>query len=221
MLNLEPQIFKLWNWTLTCNFWVYVSRDKPLHLFVFISGPFCKAAIYSPCNFWQDSNGNKMINEYVRECKIGTGSYGKVVLHRSKKDDKLYAIKMFHKSRLRKLRISPTETAMMDVLREVSIMKELDHPNIVHLVEVIDDPESDHFYMGLFLYLSCCVSWTCQCGVSIYLCHHWMPITILWMTTKMFSFQAPFHKKCPCARREQYSIQTLNSFLIGCCKLVM
>jgi hypothetical protein len=40
----------------------------------------------------------------------------------------------------------------------VSIMKELDHPNIVHLVEVIDDPESDHFYMGLFLYLSCCVS---------------------------------------------------------------
>jgi hypothetical protein len=181
---------------------------------------------------------------------------------------------MFHKSRLRKLRISPTETAMMDVLREVrtwvcnnndvlykllspikrqvwlwyascnhqlrvcsiegslwstnkyveiqvSIMKELDHPNIVHLVEVIDDPESDHFYMGLFLYLSCCVSWTCQCGVSIYLCRHWMPVTILWMTTKIFSFQAPLHKKCPCARREQYSIQTLNSFLIGCCKLVM
>jgi hypothetical protein len=26
---------------------------------------------------------------------------------------------MFHKSRLRKLRVSPTETAMMDVLREV------------------------------------------------------------------------------------------------------
>jgi len=97
----------------------------------------------------EDSNGNKMINEYVRERKIGTGSYGKVVLHRSKKDDKLYAIKMLQKSRLRKLRISPTETAMMDVLREVSIMKELDHPNIVHLVEVIDDPESDHFYMVL------------------------------------------------------------------------
>lgn len=27
----------------------------------------------------QDSQGNKMINEYVRERKIGTGSYGKVV----------------------------------------------------------------------------------------------------------------------------------------------
>lgn len=28
-------------------------------------------------------------------------------------------------------------------------MKQLDHPNIVKLVEVIDDPESDNFYMGL------------------------------------------------------------------------
>jgi serine/threonine protein kinase len=61
---------------------------------------------------------------------------------------------MFHKSRLRKLRVSPTETAMMDVLREVAIMKQLDHPNVVHLVEVIDDPENDRFYMGLFLYLT-------------------------------------------------------------------
>lgn len=28
---------------------------------------------------FQDEDGNKMINEYVRECKIGSGSYGKVV----------------------------------------------------------------------------------------------------------------------------------------------
>ncbi|CAK9201065.1 unnamed protein product [Sphagnum troendelagicum] len=97
----------------------------------------------------EDFDGNKMINEYVRESKIGTGSYGKVVLHRSKRDNRLYAIKIFHKSRLCKLRVSPTETAMMDVLREVAIMKQLDHPNIVKLVEVIDDPESDHFYMVL------------------------------------------------------------------------
>uniref|UniRef100_A0A0C9SA08 non-specific serine/threonine protein kinase n=1 Tax=Wollemia nobilis TaxID=56998 RepID=A0A0C9SA08_9CONI len=95
----------------------------------------------------EDPNGNKMINEYVRECKIGTGSYGKVVLHRSTKDGKRYAIKAFHKSRLSKLRVAPSETAMTDVLREVSIMKKLDHPNIVNLVEVIDDPDTDHFYM--------------------------------------------------------------------------
>ncbi|EEF32099.1 serine/threonine-protein kinase GRIK2 [Ricinus communis] len=97
----------------------------------------------------EDENGNKMINEYVRECKIGAGSYGKVVLYRSSLDGKHYAIKAFHKSHLLKLRVAPSETAMSDVLREVLIMKMLDHPNIVNLIEVIDDPNTDHFYMVL------------------------------------------------------------------------
>ncbi|XP_026665455.1 serine/threonine-protein kinase GRIK2-like isoform X2 [Phoenix dactylifera] len=97
----------------------------------------------------EDENGNKMVNEYVRECKIGSGSYGKVVLYRSIKDGRQYAIKVFHKSHLIKLRVAPSETAMTDVLREASIMKMLDHPNIVNLIEVIDDPNTDHFYMVL------------------------------------------------------------------------
>ncbi|KAI5666239.1 hypothetical protein M9H77_16092 [Catharanthus roseus] len=97
----------------------------------------------------EDENGNKMINEYVRECKIGSGSYGKVVLYRSSADGKHYAIKAFHKSHLLKLRVAPSETAMTDVLREVLIMKVLNHPNIVNLIEVIDDPTMDHFYMVL------------------------------------------------------------------------
>ena len=33
---------------------------------------------------------------------------------------------------------------------QVLIMKMLDHPNIVNLIEVIDDPNTDHFYMGMF-----------------------------------------------------------------------
>nr|GEY80300.1 serine/threonine-protein kinase GRIK2-like isoform X1 [Tanacetum cinerariifolium] len=41
----------------------------------------------------EDEDGNKMVNEYVRECKIGAGSYGKVVLYRSLVDGKHYAIK--------------------------------------------------------------------------------------------------------------------------------
>lgn len=97
----------------------------------------------------EDENGNKTINEYVREYKIGSGSYGKVVLYRSLKDGNHYAIKAFHKSHLLKLRVAPSETAMTDVLREVLIMKMLNHPNIVNLIEVIDDPSTDHFYMVL------------------------------------------------------------------------
>ncbi|KAK4358699.1 hypothetical protein RND71_020928 [Anisodus tanguticus] len=75
------------------------------------------------------------VNEYAREYKIGAGSYGKVVLYRSCTDGKHYAIKAFHKSHLLKLRVAPSETAMGDVLREVSIMKMLCHPNIVNLIE--------------------------------------------------------------------------------------
>ncbi|ESW04237.1 hypothetical protein PHAVU_011G078300 [Phaseolus vulgaris] len=97
----------------------------------------------------EDENGNKMINEYIREYKIGSGSYGKVALYRSSVDGKHYAIKAFHKSHLLKLRVAPSETAMTDVLREVFIMKMVEHPNIVNLIEVIDDPESDNFYMVL------------------------------------------------------------------------
>ncbi|XP_042452439.1 serine/threonine-protein kinase GRIK2-like [Zingiber officinale] len=97
----------------------------------------------------EDDDGNKMINEYVRQCKIGSGSYGKVVLYRSTKDGKQYAIKIFHKSHLLKSHVAPSETAMNDVLREVAIMKMLDHPNIVNLIEVIDDPNTDNFYMVL------------------------------------------------------------------------
>lgn len=97
----------------------------------------------------EDEHGNKMINEYARECKIGSGSYGKVILYRDTKDGKKYAIKVFHRSHLLKLHVAPSETAMNDVLREVSIMKMVDHPNIVNLIEVINDPLSEHFYMVL------------------------------------------------------------------------
>lgn len=41
----------------------------------------------------EDENGNKMVNQYVHLGKVGSGSYGKVVLYRNMKDGKLYAVK--------------------------------------------------------------------------------------------------------------------------------
>ena len=32
--------------------------------------------------------------------------------------------------------------------REIAILKKIDHPNVVKLVEVVDDPEEDTLYMG-------------------------------------------------------------------------
>lgn len=41
--------------------------------------------------------------------------------------------------------------APMDrVYREIAILKKLDHPNVVRLVEVLDDPNEDNLYMGNF-----------------------------------------------------------------------
>ncbi|GLT65177.1 hypothetical protein SLA2020_376250 [Shorea laevis] len=94
-------------------------------------------------------NGKKMINEYVKEQEINRGSYGKVVLHRNISDRNPYALKKICKSRLRKVRVTQSETAMTNVLREVAVMKVLDHPNIVNLIEGIDDQRSDYLYMVL------------------------------------------------------------------------
>lgn len=34
------------------------------------------------------------------------------------------------------------------VHREIAVLKKLDHPNVVKLVEVLDDPTQDNLYMG-------------------------------------------------------------------------
>lgn len=41
-----------------------------------------------------------------------------------------------------------TEDPLQKVYREIAIMKKLDHPNVVKLIEVLDDPEDDNLYMG-------------------------------------------------------------------------
>ncbi|GJN10097.1 hypothetical protein PR202_ga28161 [Eleusine coracana subsp. coracana] len=94
----------------------------------------------------EDENGKKMINQYVHLGKIGSGSYGKVVRYL---DFFALRFQVLNKPYMMKIRVVRSETAMTDVLREVSIMKLLEHPNIVNLVEVIDDPNIDKFYMVL------------------------------------------------------------------------
>ena len=44
--------------------------------------------------------------------------------------------------------IRKIENPLDKIYKEIAIMKKLDHPNVVKLVEVVDDPEEDNLYMG-------------------------------------------------------------------------
>ena len=45
--------------------------------------------------------------------------------------------------------------ALEDVMREIAIMKKLDHPNVIKLYEVIDDPETDKLFLSLYIFFRC------------------------------------------------------------------
>jgi len=104
------------------------------------------------------------LNQYKLQGVVGQGSYGIVKLAYNLEDDTNYAMKILSKKKLRKKagifgRAAPNrkgiggkivkkaENPLDKVYREIAIMKKLDHPNVVKLVEVVDDPEEDNLYM--------------------------------------------------------------------------
>lgn len=45
-------------------------------------------------------------------------------------------------------RLGNVSDPLKSVRREIAILKKLDHPNVIKLVEVLDDPDEDNLYMG-------------------------------------------------------------------------
>ncbi|XP_070135828.1 calcium/calmodulin-dependent protein kinase kinase 1 isoform X2 [Drosophila bipectinata] len=93
------------------------------------------------------------LNQYKLMEQIGQGSYGLVKLAYSEEDSTHYAMKILSKKRLLRqaglMRRGPRKaTSPLDrVYREIAVLKKLDHPNVVKLVEVLDDPIEDSLYM--------------------------------------------------------------------------
>uniref|UniRef100_A0A1I8ITF9 calcium/calmodulin-dependent protein kinase n=1 Tax=Macrostomum lignano TaxID=282301 RepID=A0A1I8ITF9_9PLAT len=105
------------------------------------------------------------LNQYRVQHQIGRGSFGIVKLAYSASDDNLYAMKILSKKKLRRsagfARRPPSRVSdgsstsagqspqdpLFRVYREIAIQKKLDHPNVVKLIEVLDDPEQDNLYM--------------------------------------------------------------------------
>ncbi|XP_017144144.1 calcium/calmodulin-dependent protein kinase kinase isoform X2 [Drosophila miranda] len=93
------------------------------------------------------------LNQYKLMDQIGQGSYGLVKLAYSEEDSTHYAMKILSKKRLLRqaglMRRGPKKTTspLDRVYREIAVLKKLDHPNVVKLVEVLDDPVEDSLYM--------------------------------------------------------------------------
>jgi serine/threonine protein kinase len=93
--------------------------------------------------------GRKLINQYEVIEEIGRGVHGKVKLARNLNTNERVAIKIIQryskKRRLGKVTVSPEDKTK----REIAILKKIRHPNVVGLLEVIDDPELKKIYMVL------------------------------------------------------------------------
>ncbi|XP_037672870.1 calcium/calmodulin-dependent protein kinase kinase 2 isoform X2 [Choloepus didactylus] len=104
------------------------------------------------------------LNQYTLKDEIGKGSYGVVKLAYNENDNTYYAMKVLSKKKLIRQagfprRPPPRGTRLAQggciqprgpieqVYQEIAILKKLDHPNVVKLVEVLDDPNEDHLYM--------------------------------------------------------------------------
>ncbi|XP_033618569.1 calcium/calmodulin-dependent protein kinase kinase 2, partial [Fukomys damarensis] len=104
------------------------------------------------------------LNQYTLKDEIGKGSYGVVKLAYNESDNTYYAMKVLSKKKLIRQagfprRPPPRGTRpslggcvqprgpIEQVYQEIAILKKLDHPNVVKLVEVLDDPNEDHLYM--------------------------------------------------------------------------
>eukprot|EP01080_Neovahlkampfia_damariscottae_P000579 gene579-8089_t len=93
-----------------------------------------------------DEDGNKTINEYTILSTLGSGAFAKVKLCMNSTNDKPFAVKIINKSLLKSKIVSSGVNALDLARRECLILKKLHHPNIVKLIEVIDDPENNKMF---------------------------------------------------------------------------
>eukprot|EP01084_Bolivina_argentea_P306239 529155_1 len=82
-------------------------------------------------------NNNWYINQYLCYKYLGKGAYGKVCLAKDIILKRKVAIKVFNKFLLRRKRIfrgnKPPTSLLDNMFREISIMKKLNHPNLIKI----------------------------------------------------------------------------------------
>ncbi|KAJ5625927.1 hypothetical protein N7510_002236 [Penicillium lagena] len=92
--------------------------------------------------------GNKVINQYEILEELGRGEHGKVKLCRHVTTKQKVAIKIVQRYSKRR-RLGKLGNPEDKVKKEVAILKKARHPNVVSLLEVIDDPNQQKVYIVL------------------------------------------------------------------------
>ncbi|OCL03337.1 kinase-like protein [Glonium stellatum] len=93
-------------------------------------------------------SGRKIINQYEVIDELGRGVHGKVKLGRSLTTNDFVAIKIVDRYSKRR-RLGKNTSHEDKIKREIAILKKARHPNIVSLLEVIDDPTRKKVYIVL------------------------------------------------------------------------
>ena len=100
-----------------------------------------------------DQQGNKYYNEYKLLQELGRGAYSKVKL--VMKNNVKFAMKIIDKKELKKKKIFKQDkdgnvivtNLLKDALKEIAILKKLDHPNIIKLYEILHNYQKEKIYL--------------------------------------------------------------------------
>ena len=107
------------------------------------------SSVSKPGTIADDPEGShwKIINQYVILKNLGSGSYGEVKLCYDKETKWKAAMKIVNLKKMRWLITGKEWTGEDNLLEEIAIMKKLNHPNVIDLIEVIEEKSQDELYI--------------------------------------------------------------------------
>ena len=86
-----------------------------------------------------------MINQYAVDIEpLGKGAFATVYKGNDTSSNIQYAIKKIKKMNKKQFQ---KDRAYDNVLEELNVLKTLEHPNVIYLHEIIDDPKNDSIYL--------------------------------------------------------------------------
>lgn len=129
-----------------------------------------------------EENTAKFESKYEIIQELGAGSYGKVYKVKHKETDQIFAVKSIQKSK-----IGLSKEDEEELLKEINILKQLDHPNIIKIFEYFNTP----FILNIILEY-------CNGGElfdEIVKVHHFDEITASHIMRQLFSAVSFCHSK--------------------------